>query len=111
MSTAPKQRWSAPSVEDLGAEQDHPGAGAERRQAVGEPLGERVEQAADSSSIDIVVDSPPGRTSASTSSRSAGVRTSRGSAPSGAQARGVRGEGALQGEHADLHLGASLRTS
>ena len=33
-----------PAVEDLGAEEDHPGAGAEGGQPVGQPLGQRVEQ-------------------------------------------------------------------
>ena len=49
----------------------------------------------------IVVDSPPGITSPSSPSRSAGTRTSRTSAPSAAQHLGVRLEVALQGEDAD----------
>ena len=44
MSTAPKQRWSARPSRTSRPEQDHPGAGAERRHAVGEALGERLEQ-------------------------------------------------------------------
>ena len=71
-----------PAVEDLATEQDHAGAGAEGRHAPGQPLGDGSEQAARPSSIDIVVDSPPGRTSASTASRCAGDRTVMGSAPS-----------------------------
>ena len=103
-----------PAVEDLGAEQDHPGAGAERRHARrrgARPAGSNSPD--DSSSIDIVVDSPPGRTSASTSSSSAGVRTSTGSAPSVSERALVRGERALQGEDADLRPGTRgrLRTT
>ena len=49
----------------------------------------------------IVVDSPPGRTSPSSPSRSAGTRTSRTSAPSERRTSRVRGEPALEGEDAD----------
>ena len=48
----------------------------------------------------IVVDSPPGSTSACTPSRSRTVRTSRTRAPSDAQERAVRLEVPLEGEHA-----------
>ena len=80
------------------------GIPAASRSAIG------LEQAADdSSSIDIVVDSPPGRTSASTSSRSAGVRTSTGVRAERQRARAACArDRALQREDADLHrhLGA-----
>src|SRR5690606_27160678 len=81
MSIAPKQRWSGrPSSTSaprriMPAQVPRAGRPSARRRASGSVSPAR------SSCIAIVVDSPPGTTSASTSARSSGVRTSRASAP------------------------------
>ena len=59
----------------------------------------------------IVVDSPPGRISASSPSRSAGSRTSTGSAADVADGLDVLADGALQRQHADPGGGASAAGS
>ena len=45
MSMRAERPLVGPAVEHVGRQQDHAGAGAEHRQAVGEPLGERLEKA------------------------------------------------------------------
>ena len=111
MSMAPKQRWSGrPSRMSrpsriMPAQVPRAGRPASSASATGSNSPD------DSSSIDIVVDSPPGSTRAPTPSRSAGERTVTGWAPRRASMEACSRRRALQREHADLHLGASfLRT-
>ena len=70
-------------VEHIGGAQDHPGTRAEHGHAVVDAAWRAASNSSlVVSSFDIVVLSPPGRASASTRSRSAGVRTSGASTPS-----------------------------
>ena len=72
-STAPNDCWSGAAVDHLAGEQDQARARAEHREPVGErdrPSGARTPD--ESSSLLIVVDSPPGRISASSAPRSLG---------------------------------------
>ena len=71
------------AVLDPVGEQDHPGAGAEGRHPVGDPLAAAARSSSKiRASLAIVVDSPPGITSPSQASSSAGRRTARASQPS-----------------------------
>ena len=98
-----------PAVEDLAAEQDH----APRRcRSAGMPPARRSASGSnspeDSSSIDMVVDSPPGSdqgVDAVEVSRRADRHRLRAET---CQHGGMSGRRALQREHADLHLGASI---
>ena len=100
MSRPPSVSWSGRAVEDPVGQQDHPGAGPVGRQ----PGRDRARAAAragrtSTASLAIVVDSPPGRTSPSTPSSSAGRRTGdrvgarRAPAPRGARGRRPAGRG------------------
>ena len=99
---APKTALVGAAVDHLGGQQDHAGAGAEGRHPVVQALGAAASASpSDSSSSDIVVDSPPGRTRASTSARSAGSRTSHGCGTELSEGADVLPDVALQGEHSN----------
>src|SRR5262249_2884580 len=87
MSTAPKARWSGRPSTTSDASKIMPA----QVPSTGSPSASRLASGSnrpeDSSSIDIVVDSPPGITSASTRSSCSGVRISDGSAPRSARRR------------------------
>ena len=86
----------------VAVEHDQPGARAEDRRAA-RARARAAARPSPSRSMPsvIVVDSPPGMTSPSSPSRSAGTRTSRTSAPRSRRIRGVRVEAALQREDPD----------
>jgi hypothetical protein len=66
-----------PAVQDPGGEHDHAGARAVDRHPVGDALADGVQKPEVTARLLIVVDSPPGMTSASTASSSSGRRTGR----------------------------------
>ena len=93
-------------VEHLPRHQDEAGAGPEDRQASVAPAGDSRSAIAsnspvDSSSMDSVVDSPPGRIRPSSPSRSAGRLTRRAELPDVGQRGDMLAHVALQVEHAD----------
>ena len=102
MSIAPNDRWSVATIEDLVGQQDHSRARAEHRHPGSKLVAKGSNRPLASSSIDMVVDSPPGMTSPSTSANSSAWRTST-AWHRVRRALDVARERSLQRENSDLH--------
>ena len=102
-----ERRWSGrPSMTSV-AHRMSPAQVANAGRPSREPRVSGSRSSDESSSLSIVVDSPPGRKIASTPSRCSGRLTSATSAPSALERLSVLAERALQRENPDLHLAAS----
>ncbi len=95
--------WSAPPVEDPVGEQDHPGAGAVRRQPGAHALAQRLEQAELQRELAPSSWTPrPGGPGASTAAELGGATYGRRGRAGRLERADVLADVALQGEHADV---------